>query len=158
MAFVAAVGCSIFVRIVWRALMLGWLSHTGQSQASHLITRVPTRAAATTPEFAFAQNMTNFPPAHHDLLGLGDLLTADEQRLRLRVREMAERDVAPVITGYWERAEFPFVLLPKIKELAIGGGHLKGYGCQGHSVMACAMACVELVGFQRVFVWALINF
>jgi acyl-CoA oxidase len=52
--------------------------------------------------------------------------------------------VAPVILPYWERAEFPHKLLPKIAALGIGGGHLKEHGCQGHSVMACAMAAVEL--------------
>ncbi len=56
-----------------------------------------------------------------------------------------EREVAPIIVPYWERAEFPFELLPKLQALGIGGGHMKGYGCQGHSVMACAMAGVELV-------------
>lgn len=62
----------------------------------------------------------------------------------MRVRHFAETEVAPIITPYWERAEFPFPLLPKIKQLGIGGGHLTGPGCQGLSVTACAMAAVEL--------------
>jgi len=107
----------------------------------------PTLARGTSPEFAYAQNISVFPPAKHDALGLNELLTAEERQLRLRVREFAELHVAPVIAGYWERAEFPFPLVPKIAELNIGGGNLEGYGCQGHSVMACAMAAVELVSF-----------
>lgn len=30
---------------------------------------------------------------------------------------------------YWEKAEFPFVLLPKLAKLGIVGGSIKGYGC-----------------------------
>lgn len=30
---------------------------------------------------------------------------------------------------YWEKAEFPFELVPKLKSLGIGGGTIKGYGC-----------------------------
>ena len=31
-------------------------------------------------------------------------------------------------------------------KLGIGGGNLQGHGCQGLSLMACAMAGIELVG------------
>jgi hypothetical protein len=40
-----------------------------------------------------------------------------------------EREVAPVITEYWERAEFPFELLPKLAALGLGGATMQGYGC-----------------------------
>lgn len=105
----------------------------------------PTLAIGTTPEFSFAQNMTVFPPAKHDFLDLGsDLLSPEEREIRQRVRHFAESSVAPIIASYWEKAEFPFALLPKLKQLDIGGGNLKDYGCQGHSVLGCAMAAVEL--------------
>lgn len=32
-------------------------------------------------------------------------------------------------TEYWEKAEFPFELVPKLKALKAGGGTIKGYGC-----------------------------
>ena len=88
--------------------------------------------------------MTVFPPARHDFLDLESMLSPEEVQVRDRVREFAERVVAPVVAGYWERAEFPHGLVPKFASLGIGGGHLKEYGCQGHSVMACAMAVIEL--------------
>lgn len=56
-----------------------------------------------------------------------------------------EAKIAPIIADYWERAEFPFTLVPGFQKLGIGGGHLQGHGCQGLSVMAAAMAAVELV-------------
>ncbi|PSC71354.1 Acyl-coenzyme A oxidase peroxisomal [Micractinium conductrix] len=98
----------------------------------------------TTPEFEFAQNMTVFPQAKHDVLGLDGLLTAEEREVRDRVRAFAEKEIAPVIYPFWERAEFPFELVPGFQRLGIGGGTVKGYGCQGLSMLACAMAGIEL--------------
>ncbi len=37
--------------------------------------------------------------------------------------------MAPVIAGFWERAEFPFALLPSFGQLGLCGGTIKGYGC-----------------------------
>lgn len=53
--------------------------------------------------------------------------------------------MAPVVSEFWEKAEFPFPLVPKIGALNIGGGTLKDYGCQGLSTVACGMATIELV-------------
>lgn len=61
------------------------------------------------------------------------------------MRWLQETEVAPVVSEFWEKAEFPFALVPKIGALEIGGGNLKGYGCQGLSTMACGMATIELV-------------
>lgn len=36
--------------------------------------------------------------------------------------------MAPVITPYWERAEFPYELVAPLKALNIGGATIKGYG------------------------------
>jgi hypothetical protein len=37
--------------------------------------------------------------------------------------------VAPVIAGYWERAEFPHALVPGFAQLGLAGGPLQGHGC-----------------------------
>jgi hypothetical protein len=42
---------------------------------------------------------------------------------------LADRVVLAQIDKYYEKAEFPFELLPKLKELGIMGGTIKGYGC-----------------------------
>ena len=55
-----------------------------------------------------------------------------------------EAEVAPVVADYWERAEFPFPLVPKLAKLCLGGGVLKGYGCPGQSVVGAAMAVIEM--------------
>ena len=47
-----------------------------------------------------------------------------------------EAEIAPVIAAYWERAEFPFELVPKLARLNLGGATLGGNGCPGQSILA----------------------
>lgn len=55
-----------------------------------------------------------------------------------------EREVAPLIADFWERAEFPHQLIPKLAALNLGGGVLRGHGCAGQSILGAAMANVEM--------------
>ena len=73
-----------------------------------------------------------------------ELLTDEEKEIRDRVRSFADREVIPVINDYWERAEFPFEMIPKIAELNIAGGTIKNYGCPGMSEVASGLVAVEL--------------
>ena len=74
-----------------------------------------------------------------------DLLLTDEEReIRDRVREFMEREVKPIINDYWERAEFPFELIPKLAELNVCGGTIKGYGCPGMSSVASGLVASEM--------------
>jgi acyl-CoA oxidase len=52
--------------------------------------------------------------------------------------------VAPVIADYWERAAFPFELVPRLAKLNLGGANINGYGCPGQSIMGAAMAVIEI--------------
>ncbi|CAN6576122.1 unnamed protein product [Malus baccata var. baccata] len=45
---------------------------------------------------------------------------------------------------YWEKAEFPFQIIPKLGALRIAGGTIKGYGCPGLSITANAFATAEI--------------
>lgn len=72
------------------------------------------------------------------------LLTAEERELRDRVREFMQREVTPIINDYWERAEFPFELIPKLAELGICGGTIQGYGCPGLSSVATGVVASEM--------------
>ncbi len=64
---------------------------------------------------------------------LDELLTDEERAIRDRVRAFFDAEVRPIINDYWERAEFPFALVPKIAELGLAGGTIEGYGCPGMS-------------------------
>ena len=79
-----------------------------------------------------------------DFYLLDDLLSPAEREVRDRVRRFGDREVLPVINGYWERAEFPFELVPKLAELGVCGGTLEGYGCPGLTPVAAGLVSMEL--------------
>ena len=75
---------------------------------------------------------------------LDELFTDEEREIRDRVRAFADAEVIPVINGYWEKAEFPFELVPKVAELGIAGGAIEGYGCPGMSQLAAGLVAIEM--------------
>ena len=79
-----------------------------------------------------------------DLFLIEDLLGDEERAVRDRVRAFCEREVRPVINGYWERAQFPFELLPGLAELGVVGGTIRGHGCPGLSPLAAGLVAQEL--------------
>ena len=78
-----------------------------------------------------------------DFYLLDERLTDEERAIRDRLRAFCDREVTPVINGYWERAEFPFALVPKIAELGLAGGVIDGYGCPGMSATAAGLVSME---------------
>ena len=60
------------------------------------------------------------------------------------MRAFGERDVVPVVNEYWERAEFPFALVPRLAGLGIAGGTIDGYGCPGMSAVSAGLVAAEL--------------
>src|SRR5689334_19358472 len=83
-------------------------------------------------------------PAAPDFYEFEDLLSPDERAVRDKVRAFGEQEVLPRINDYWERAEFPFELVPKIAELGISGGTIEGYGCPGMSAVSAGLVAAEL--------------
>ncbi|MHA7303313.1 acyl-CoA dehydrogenase family protein [Pseudarthrobacter sp. MDT1-22] len=79
-----------------------------------------------------------------DYFLLDDDLTPEEIGIRDKVRAFAEQRVLPVINEYWEKAEFPTVLLPPLAELGIIGTIIQGYGCPGMSRKAAGMVAREM--------------
>jgi glutaryl-CoA dehydrogenase len=75
---------------------------------------------------------------------LDETLSDDERELRDRVREFGEREILPGVNDYWERAEFPFELVPKLAELNIAGTTIQGYGCPGMSRLGAGVVAREL--------------
>mmetsp|Transcript_12566 Transcript_12566/g.27116 ORF Transcript_12566/g.27116 Transcript_12566/m.27116 type:complete len:444 (-) Transcript_12566:761-2092(-) len=121
------------------------VSHLSPGGEGSGITRNPTAAAlGNDPNFPQAQTAAAFPDAVHDALNLDGLLTPEERAVRDRVRKYMVANVAPVITKYWEKAEFPFELVESFAKLNLAGGSVRGYGCPNMSMMANAMAVVEI--------------
>ncbi|KAJ4837683.1 Acyl-coenzyme A oxidase 4, peroxisomal [Turnera subulata] len=85
-----------------------------------------------------------FPPCASDYYQFDDLLTPEEQAVRMRVRQCMEKEIAPFVAEYWEKAKFPFHIIPNIAKLRIAGGTIKGYGCPGLSITGSAVAIAEV--------------
>jgi glutaryl-CoA dehydrogenase len=79
-----------------------------------------------------------------DYFLLDDLLDDDARAVRDRVRTFVDAEVLPVINDYWDKAEFPFPLVPKIAELGVVGSVIDGYGCPGLSRLAAGMVTLEM--------------
>src|SRR3954471_3185631 len=78
-----------------------------------------------------------------DFYLVDELLTDEEREIRDRLRRFCDAEVCPVINDYWERAEFPFELVPKIAELGLAGGTIEGHGCPGMSAVAAGLVSME---------------
>ncbi|KAK1398235.1 Acyl-coenzyme A oxidase 4, peroxisomal [Heracleum sosnowskyi] len=92
-----------------------------------------------------------FPPSVSDYYHFDHLLTPEDQALRMKVRKFMEKEVAPIMTKYWEKAEFPFEVVPKLGALCIAGGTIKGYGCPGLSITGSAIAYAEVARVDASF-------
>ncbi|CAM5644957.1 acyl-CoA dehydrogenase family protein [Streptomyces viridifaciens] len=83
-------------------------------------------------------------PEQTDYYLLNELLTDEQQALRRRVRDFMDQEVIPIINPYWERAEFPHELVPKLAQLGISGFQILGYGCPGMSNVTAGVVILEL--------------
>ena len=80
-----------------------------------------------------------------DFIDVNRLLSDEEREVRNRVRAFVDEKVVPTAADYWDRAEFPFELLPGLGELGLMGGSFgKEYGCAGWNNVAYGLAVAEL--------------
>ncbi|MGH3145289.1 MAG: acyl-CoA dehydrogenase family protein [Rubrobacter sp.] len=80
-----------------------------------------------------------------DFINAGGLLSDEEKEVRSRVREFVDKEVIPTAADYWDRAEFPFDLLPGLGETGLMGGTFsEEYGCAGWNNVAYGLAIAEL--------------
>lgn len=84
------------------------------------------------------------PEADGDFYMFAKTLSDDDNAIRLKVRDFMEKEVQPVISGFWERDEFPFELLPGFKALEIAGLPYRGYGCAGRSTTLLGFVMMEM--------------
>lgn len=79
-----------------------------------------------------------------DLLGIDALLSDGERALRDSVRSFVDTAIKPNIADWYDRAEFPLEIVPRMAELGLLGMHIKGYGCPGRSSVEYGLAALEL--------------
>lgn len=79
-----------------------------------------------------------------DFYRLQQTLPDEDQALLAELRRFLTEKVAPVINGYWTRAEFPHELVPEIAKLGIAGASYHGYGFRGRSNLLDGFIALEL--------------
>ena len=81
------------------------------------------------------------PKPNSDFYQTFQMLSEAEQSTVTKVREFMKTAVAPIINDFWERDEFPFELIPGIRDLQIAGLGFEGYECPGGSnLLGCYVA------------------
>ena len=71
----------------------------------------------------------DLPPIDGDFYNLDLKLTEEQRELQLKVRNLMEDEVRPLINDHWNRAKFPFEVIEMFKKLNIAGIPYEGYGC-----------------------------
>jgi glutaryl-CoA dehydrogenase len=92
---------------------------------------------------AFQEFTLPTTPSPTDYYLIDELVKPQEREVRDRVRQWVDREVIPIAAGYWDRAEFPFEIIPKLRELNLTGGPIRGYGSPGLSLVAAGLAAQE---------------
>ena len=92
----------------------------------------------------FAEITLPTTPPGTDYYLVDELLTPQERDVRDRVRAFVDRDVIPIAADYWERAQFPFEIIPKLRDLGLTGGPIRGYGSPGTSLVGAGLIAQEL--------------
>ena len=65
-----------------------------------------------------------------DYYNVLDLLSSEERQVQSTVREFLDSEVLPYVSEWWEKAEFPTHIIPKLGELGLLGANLPSeYGC-----------------------------
>ncbi|MDF2506193.1 MAG: acyl-CoA dehydrogenase [Microbacterium sp.] len=84
------------------------------------------------------------PPVNVDFYQVDDYLGDDDRALIRKVRGFVEDHVLPNINAAWERADFPYEILPAFADLGIAGTAIEGYGCPGLTRLQTGLVAMEL--------------
>ena len=80
-----------------------------------------------------------------DYYRLSDQFTDEERQTQASVREFLDAEALPHISGWWERAEFPRQLVPRLAELGLIGANMPDeYGASGVGSLAYGLVMYEL--------------
>lgn len=69
------------------------------------------------------------PPIDGDFYDYDLKLTQDQRAIQMKVRNFMETEIEPIANQYWNKAEFPMEIIPKMAALNICGVAYNGYGC-----------------------------
>eukprot|EP00761_Pharyngomonas_kirbyi_P014315 gb/GECH01014345.1/.p1 GENE.gb/GECH01014345.1/~~gb/GECH01014345.1/.p1 ORF type:complete len:443 (+),score=103.98 gb/GECH01014345.1/:1-1329(+) len=86
------------------------------------------------------------PPIDGDYLQFNDLITPEQQKMRLKVRNFMKKHIAPIVDEYTEKAEFPWHILPLLAQEGILAGTACGpanYSLMDANVIALEMSRID---------------
>ncbi len=75
------------------------------------------------------KGQSKLPPIDGDFYDYDLKLTQEERNIQLKVRNFMENEVEPIANEYWNKAQFPMEIIPKLAKLNICGVAYKGYEC-----------------------------
>jgi glutaryl-CoA dehydrogenase len=84
------------------------------------------------------------PPIDGDFYDLALKLTPAQRELQIKVRNFMEDEIKPIANEYWNKAEFPFQIIPKMAELNICGLTYDGYGTPYETYVMKGIIAMEL--------------
>ncbi|MDC7995180.1 acyl-CoA dehydrogenase family protein [Altibacter sp. HG106] len=84
------------------------------------------------------------PPIDGDFYDLSRKLTPRQREIQLKVRHFMEKEVKPIANYYWNRAEFPHEIIPKMAELDICGIAYDGIGPDEQTFLMEGIIAMEL--------------
>jgi len=79
-----------------------------------------------------------------DLFDVRSLLSEEEQMIQDTVARFVDERALPLMSGAFERGQFPLELIPEMAELGLLGSSLEGYGCAGLNGVSYGLICQEL--------------
>jgi glutaryl-CoA dehydrogenase len=85
-----------------------------------------------------------FPEIDGDFYDLHALLTPEERKIQLDVREFMQKEIKPIVNNYWLKDEFPHQIIPGLAKLNICGLTYQGYGCPGRSALLEGFLAMEM--------------
>lgn len=84
------------------------------------------------------------PPIDGDFYDMALKLSPQQRELQMKVRNFMEDEIKPIANEYWNKAEFPFQIIPKMAELNICGLTYEGYGTPNESFVMEGIIAMEL--------------
>ncbi|HSP53357.1 MAG TPA: 3-hydroxyisobutyryl-CoA hydrolase [Cryobacterium sp.] len=84
------------------------------------------------------------PYVDADLIFVTELLTPDERARLAAARAFYQAEVRPLAVDYWNRAEFPFELLPRLAAQNLAGQNLAATGAAATSHLLTGLLQMEL--------------
>ncbi|GAA0991127.1 acyl-CoA dehydrogenase family protein [Subtercola frigoramans] len=79
-----------------------------------------------------------------DFYVLDDYLNDADRAIVSTVRGFVDARVTPLINEYWERADFPYEILPDLAATGGVGTAIEGYGCPGLTRLQTGLVAMEL--------------